>query len=184
MFWTYKVPLFRLLVPKLSSVNFLGAASVLLSFIPKCAHSDCYTGYLLLPSHPSLPLKGQSQALILEYLVKNTFMSATVKSTLKKCTQLHVVFGRATLCLPYIRRRKWQLGGKKPTYISTTIISGLSHLFAVSLCCFVRLTTGNKFFKQEAWSEDPWGMYIGRSAAWASHKPLFSKAGCYCRNVF
>lgn len=84
MFWTYKVPLFRLLVPKLSSVNFLGAASVLLSFIPKCAHSDCYTGYLLLPSHPSLPLKGQSQALILEYLVKNTFMSATVKSTLKK----------------------------------------------------------------------------------------------------
>lgn len=70
-------------------------------------------------------------------------------------------------------------GGKS---IHMSIISGLSHLFSLSLCCFVRLTTGNKFLKQEARNEDPWGVYIVRSAAWASRKPLFSKAGGYCRN--
>lgn len=49
------------------------------------------------------------------------------------------------------RRRKLKIGGKK----HTTIVSGLSHLFVLSLCCFVRLTARNKFLKQEARSEDP-----------------------------
>lgn len=89
------------------------------------------------------------------------------------------------LCLPYIRRRKLKPGGKK-LYICQyhCYFWPLTFICSLCLCCFVRLTTGNKFLKQEARSEDPWGMYMVRNAAWASHKPVFSKAGCYNKNVF
>lgn len=94
MFWTYEVPLFRLLVTKLSLVHFFGYCFCITQFIPRCSHAGCYSGNLLLKlSHPALPLKRQSHARALEYLVKNTFTTATVKSTQKKkCTQLHALF--------------------------------------------------------------------------------------------
>lgn len=128
---------------KLSLVNFFGYCFCITQFIPRCTHAGCYTGNLLLKlSHPPLPLKGQSHALVLEYLVKNTFTTATVKSTpkKKKCTQLQALFAfdRVTFSVSSIPQEKeieaWR---KKHTYVNTTIISGLSHLFSLSLCCFV-----------------------------------------------
>lgn len=186
MFWTYEVPLFRWLVTKLSLVHFFGYCFCITQFIPRCSHAGCYSGNLLLKlSHPPLPLKRQSHTLALEYLVKNTFTTATVKSTQKKnahncmhCLHLTVTFSVSSIH----QEKEIEASRKKYTYVNTTIISGLSHLFFLSLCCFARWTSGNKFSKQEARSEDPWGVYTVRSAAWASHKPLFSKAGCYCRN--
>lgn len=185
MFWTYEVPLFRLSVAKLSLVNFFGYCFCITQFIPRCTHAGCYTGNLLLKlSHPPLPLKGQSHALVLEYLVKNTFTTVTVKSTPKK-KKMHTTAGTVCIwqsdifCVFHTSGEgNWSLEEK--AYICQLFLA--SHIYFLSLSAVLWLTTGNKFLKQKARSEDPWGVYIVRSAAWASHKPLFSKAGCCCRN--
>lgn len=124
---------------KLSLVNFFGYCFCITQFIPRCTHAGCYTGNLLLKlSHPPLPLKGQSHALVLEYLVKNTFMTATVKSTpkKKKSTQLHALFAfdRATFSVSSIAQEKEiEAQRKKHTYVNyfwpLTSIFSLSLLF-------------------------------------------------------
>lgn len=169
---------------------FLGTASVLPSSyqgVPMLAAIlaiYCW-GYPTLP----FPWRGTCSGTGIPYeeYVYDCHCQIYTKKKKKKCTQLQALFAfdRVTFSVSSIPQGKeieaWR---KKHTYVKTTIISRLSHLFSLSLCCFVRLTIRNKFLKQKARSEDPWGVYIVRSAAWASHKPLFSKTGGYCRNFF
>lgn len=157
---------------------------MLFSFTPRCTCTSWYIGYLLLkPPHPSLPLTGQSHALRLEYFLKNNFTAATVKSTLKNQTQPHVLSAfdmlrRMLFSVTFIHQQKEiKVCRKKCIFVSIGIISGLSPLFFFSLCCFARLTTGNKFYKQEARSEDPSGVHIVGSAAWASPHKLDVEVG-------
>lgn len=143
-------------------------------------------GYLLLkPPHPSLPLTGQSHALRLEYFLKNTFTAATVKSILKKKIHNRVYYLHLTCLKNVFCDFDTSADGNKSLQEKVYLCKywhyfwPLPFTFFLSLCCFTRLTTGNKFWKQEARSEDPSGVYIMRSAAWASPHKLDVAVGIF-----
>lgn len=104
--------------PSFLRLFFLGQCFCITQFHTKVHPYQLLHWLLLKPPHPSLPLKGQSHALRLEYLVKNTFTTATVKSTLKNVhnCMYYLYFTcfeeRHVLWLPYISRRKLKSGGK------------------------------------------------------------------------
>lgn len=158
MFWTYEIPLFRLLVTKRFLVNFFWV--LLLDYSVSYQSAPIVAAVLAIYcwSHPILPLKGQSHALIMEYLVKNSFMTATVKSTWKKkSTQLHILFAFDSdiFCVFHTSGQgHWSLG-KKHANVNTTITSVLSHLFSISL-----LFCKTDFWKQilEAGGKKWWPM--------------------------
>lgn len=82
-------------------------------------------------------------------------------------------FGRAVFSVTSTQQQPWR---NEQTCVSITTVSDIC--FSLSLCCFARLTTGNKFWEQETRGKDPSVVYAVRTS-WASPLKLDVTVGIF-----